>query len=102
VPILPQIVDSLRYWVEEFHVDGFLFVNGSALVTGPHGQELSRPPVVEAISFDPVLAGTKLIVNTSSPITGVYKVSSSAEQCSPQKCSPKESVQRVIASFFEN
>lgn len=70
-----QIIDSLRHWVEEFHVDGFLFVNGSALVTGPHGQELSRPPLVEAISFDPILAGTKLIVNTSSPFTGVSKVS---------------------------
>ncbi|CAM6098217.1 unnamed protein product [Calypogeia fissa] len=68
-----MIVDSLRYWVEEFHIDGFLFINGSALVTGPHGQELSRPPLVEAISFDPILASTKLIVNTSSPFTGVTK-----------------------------
>ncbi|BBN04949.1 hypothetical protein MPTK1_3g09040 [Marchantia polymorpha subsp. ruderalis] len=64
-----MIVDSLRHWVEEYHVDGFVFVNGSALVTGPHGQQLSRPVLVEAISFDPVLASTKLIVDTFSPFT---------------------------------
>lgn len=55
-------------------MDGFVFVNGSALVTGPHGQQLSRPVLVEAISFDPVLASTKLIVDTFSPFTRSSKV----------------------------
>jgi pullulanase/glycogen debranching enzyme len=33
-----QIIDNLRYLVEDFHVDGFYFNNVSTLVTGPHGQ----------------------------------------------------------------
>lgn len=69
-----QIVDSVRRWVEEFHVDGFCFANAQALVTGPHGQQLSRPLLVEALAFDPVLADTKLIADLRSPITGVYQV----------------------------
>ncbi|KAL3693914.1 hypothetical protein R1sor_007565 [Riccia sorocarpa] len=67
------IVDSLRHWVEEYHVDGFVFVNGEALITGPHGQQLSRPVLVEAISFDPVLASSKLIVDNLSPFTRLEK-----------------------------
>lgn len=69
-----KITDSLQYLVEEFHVDGFCFTNASSLVTGPHGQELSRPVLVEAITFDPLLAGAKLIVDSRSPINGVGKV----------------------------
>ncbi|KAL2634299.1 hypothetical protein R1flu_005778 [Riccia fluitans] len=73
-PIVQRmIVDSLRHWVEEYHVDGFVFVNGGALITGPHGQQLSRPVLVEAISFDPVLASSKLIVDNLSPFTRFEK-----------------------------
>jgi len=69
-----QIMDSLQYLVDEFHVDGFCFVNAACLVTGPHGQELSRPVLVEAITFDPVLASTKLIADSCSPFNGIWKV----------------------------
>eukprot|EP00897_Mesotaenium_endlicherianum_P008367 jgi/Mesen1/7559/ME000392S06818 len=67
------VVDSLRHWVEQYHVDGFSFVNAQALVTGPHGQELSRPLLVEAITFDPVLGRAKLIADFTSPINGIHK-----------------------------
>ncbi len=33
-----QIIDNLKYLVEEFHVDGFYFSNALALVIRPHGQ----------------------------------------------------------------
>eukprot|EP00850_Spirogloea_muscicola_P006941 SM000034S12695 [mRNA] locus=s34:192552:199976:- [translate_table: standard] len=68
-----MIVDSLRHWVEEYHIDGFSFPNAVALTTGPHGQEVSRPLLVEAMSFDPVLADVKLIADPSSPPTGQVK-----------------------------
>lgn len=55
-------------------MDGFCFANAQALVTGPHGQQLSRPLLVEALAFDPVLADTKLIADLRSPITGVFQV----------------------------
>lgn len=69
-----QIMDSLQYIVDEFHVDGFCFNNAACLITGPHGQDLSRPVLVESISFDPVLARVKLIADLTSPINGVSKV----------------------------
>eukprot|EP00250_Pteridium_aquilinum_P016538 c23149_g1_i1 orf=170-2869(+) len=64
-----MILDSLRHWVVEYHIDGFCFVNASALTKGPHGEELSRPLLVEAISFDPVLSRRKLFADTTSPFT---------------------------------
>ncbi|KAG2267459.1 hypothetical protein Bca52824_062014 [Brassica carinata] len=61
------VLESLRYWVTEFHVDGFSFINASSLLRGVHGEHLSRPPLVEAISFDPLLAGRKLIADCWDP-----------------------------------
>ncbi|KAE9463896.1 hypothetical protein C3L33_04086, partial [Rhododendron williamsianum] len=67
-PIVQQmILDSLRYWVVEFHVDGFCFINASSLLKGFHGELLSRPPLVEAIAFDPILSKTKVIADSWDP-----------------------------------
>ncbi|KAJ0236207.1 Glycosyl hydrolase [Hirschfeldia incana] len=67
-PVVQQLIlESLRYWVSEFHVDGFCFINASSLMRGVHGEQLSRPPLVEAISFDPLLAKTKLIADCWNP-----------------------------------
>ena len=56
-----MIVDSLRYWVETMHVDGFRFDLASILARDDSGQPLLNPPVLWDIESDPVLAGTKLI-----------------------------------------
>lgn len=61
------ILDSLRHWVNEYHVDGFSFTNSQSLVKGPHGENLSRPPLIEAISFDPILSKTKIIADPCLP-----------------------------------
>ncbi|KAL1312236.1 hypothetical protein HN51_038857 [Arachis hypogaea] len=61
------ILDSLRHWVTEFHIDGFSFINASNLLRGSHGEYLSRPPLVEAIAFDPVLWKTKIIADSWDP-----------------------------------
>ncbi|XP_021907693.1 isoamylase 2, chloroplastic [Carica papaya] len=67
-PIVQQIIlDSLHHWVTEFHVDGFSFVNAASLLRGPHGECLSRPPLVEAIAFDPLLSKTKIIADCWDP-----------------------------------
>jgi isoamylase len=61
-PILRRmIVDSLRYWVEEMHVDGFRFDLASILARDRAGQVMSNPPVLWDIESDPTLAGTKII-----------------------------------------
>lgn len=62
------ILDSLRHWVLDFHVDGFCFINAPFLVRGTSCEYLSRPPLLEAIAFDPVLSKTKIIADPWSPL----------------------------------
>jgi glycogen operon protein len=70
-----MIVDSLRYWVEVMHVDGFRFDLASILARGPSGEPLPNPPVLWDIESDPVLAGTKLIAEAWDA-AGLYQVGS--------------------------
>jgi glycogen operon protein len=69
------IIDSLRYWVEHLHVDGFRFDLASILSRDEDGQPLQNPPVLWDIETDPVLAGTKLIAEAWDA-AGLYQVGS--------------------------
>ncbi|MCB1107958.1 MAG: glycogen-debranching protein [Chlamydiia bacterium] len=55
------IVDSLRHFVTEFHIDGFRFDLAPILTRGQEGNPMENPPVIEMIHRDPILAPTKLI-----------------------------------------
>ncbi len=55
------ILDSLRYWVAEMHVDGFRFDLASVLSRDERGRPITSPPVLLDIESDPVLANVKLI-----------------------------------------
>lgn len=70
-----MIVDSLRYWVEEMHVDGFRFDLASILARDASGALMSNPPVLWDIESDPVLAGTKIIAEAWDA-AGLYQVGS--------------------------
>jgi isoamylase len=70
-----MIVDSLRYWVTEMHVDGFRFDLASILSRDESGQPVSNPPVLWDIETDPALAGTKLIAEAWDA-GGLYQVGS--------------------------
>ena len=67
------IIDCLRYWVTEMHVDGFRFDLTSVLSRGLDGTVLARPPILERIAADPVLARTKLIAEPWDA-TGLHQV----------------------------
>ncbi|XP_020215619.1 isoamylase 1, chloroplastic isoform X1 [Cajanus cajan] len=92
-PVVRQfIVDCLRYWVTEMHVDGFRFdlasimsrssslwdganvfgarIEGDLLTTGT---PLSGPPLIDLISNDPILRGVKLIAEAWDA-GGLYQV----------------------------
>jgi isoamylase len=69
------IVDSLRYWVGEMHVDGFRFDLASILSRDARGHVLPNPPVLWDIESDPMLAGTKLIAEAWDA-AGLYQVGS--------------------------
>jgi len=70
-----MIVDSLRYWVEEMHVDGFRFDLASVLTRDASGSVLPNPPVLWDIESDPCLAGTKLIAEVWDA-GGLYQIGS--------------------------
>ncbi len=69
------IMDSLRYWVTEMHVDGFRFDLASILGRDQQGNVLDSPPLLEQIAGDPVLASTKLIAEAWDA-AGLYQVGS--------------------------
>jgi len=68
-----MIVDSLRYWVEEMHVDGFRFDLASILTRDASGHVLANPPVLWDIESDPSIAGTKMIAEAWDA-AGLYQV----------------------------
>ena len=68
-----MVLDSLRYWVEVMHVDGFRFDLASILERDESGQVIPSPPVLRDIESDPVLAGTKLIAEAWDA-AGLYQV----------------------------
>jgi len=70
-----MIVDSLRYWVEEMHVDRFRFDLASVLARGESGEVIANPPVLWDIESDPSLAGVKFIAEAWDA-AGLYQVGS--------------------------
>lgn len=69
------IIDALRYWVTDMHVDGFRFDLASILGRDKNGNLLARPPLIEHIAHDPILAHTKLIAEAWDA-AGLYQVGS--------------------------
>jgi len=70
-----MILDSLRYWVAEMHVDGFRFDLAAILARDESGRVLENPPALWDIESDPVLAGTKLIAEAWDA-AGLYQLGS--------------------------
>ncbi len=67
------ILDCLRYWVTEMHIDGFRFDLGSILGRDQRGNMLENPPMLERIAEDPVLRQTKIIAEAWDA-GGAYQV----------------------------
>jgi glycogen operon protein len=73
--VLQMVMDSLRYWVQTCHIDGFRFDLATTLGRGPGGFD-RQAPFFAAIRQDPVLAGTKLIAEPWDLGPGGYQVGS--------------------------
>lgn len=67
------ILDCLRYWVVEMHVDGFRFDLGSILGRDQQGRLMENPPMLERIAEDPVMRNTKIIAEAWDA-GGAYQV----------------------------
>ncbi|TCM87622.1 glycogen debranching protein GlgX [Rhodovulum steppense] len=71
--VLRMVMDSLRYWVEVMHVDGFRFDLAAALGRGPDGFD-ARAAIFQAIRQDPVLSRVKLIAEPWDIGPGGYRL----------------------------
>ncbi len=71
--VLQMVTDSLRYWVQEMHVDGFRFDLGTILAREPHGFDESSG-FLHACRQDPVLNSVKLIAEPWDCGPGGYQV----------------------------
>jgi isoamylase len=75
-PIVRNLVlDCLRYWASEYHIDGFRFDLATILGRDPWGKPLANPPLLESLAFDPILAKCKLIAEAWDA-GGLYQVGS--------------------------
>ncbi|MEM9411655.1 MAG: glycogen debranching enzyme, partial [Planctomycetota bacterium] len=69
----------LRYWVHNYHIDGFRFDLASILSRDRSGNLVPNPPLVEAIGEDPLLADTKIIAEAWDA-AGAYQVGSFGDE----------------------
>ena len=81
-PVSMQLIlDALRYWVTEMHVDGFRFDLASIFNRAADGHPISISPLVEAITLDPCLSQIKLIAEPWDA-AGLYHVGAFAQKSS--------------------
>ena len=71
-PVIRLVMDSLRYWIEAMHVDGFRFDLASVLGRTEEGAFRSTAPFFDAVSQDPVLNRVILIAEPWD--IGTYQV----------------------------
>jgi isoamylase len=79
--VLQMVMDSLRYWVEVCHVDGFRFDLATTLARSPNGFDRNSP-FLTAIRQDPVLAAAKLVAEPWDLGLGGYQVGAFPSQWS--------------------
>ena len=70
-----MILDCLRYWVSEFHIDGFRFDLAAILSRDINGAPMANPPLLESLAYDPILGKCKLIAEAWDA-GGLYQVGS--------------------------
>jgi glycogen operon protein len=75
-PVVRSLVlDCLRYWAAEYHIDGFRFDLATILGRDPWGAPMLNPPLLESLAFDPILSSCKLIAEAWDA-GGLYQVGS--------------------------
>jgi len=71
--VIQMVCDSLRYWAQEMHIDGFRFDLGTILAREPNGFD-EQSGFLKAVGQDPVLDSVKLIAEPWDCGPGGYQV----------------------------
>lgn len=67
------ILDCLRYWAADYHIDGFRFDLASILTRDQFGAPMANPPLLEELAHDAILGNCKLIAEAWDA-GGLYQV----------------------------
>ena len=66
-PVVQQLIlECLRYWTIEYHVDGFRFDLASILGRNEDGSPMNQPPLLKNLAGDPILRNVKLIAEAAA------------------------------------
>ncbi len=93
--VLQLVMDSLRYWVEDMHVDGFRFDLAPALCRNPYDVDM-RAPFLTAVHQDPVLRRVKLIAEPWDATGDGYRVG----QFPPRWCEWNDRFRGTVRDFW--
>jgi isoamylase len=94
--VLQMVMDSLRYWIEVCHVDGFRFDLASTLARGPNGFD-QHSSFLTAVRQDPVLATVKLVAEPWDVGPGGYQVGQFPSQWSEWNDRYRQTMRRYWA-----
>lgn len=94
--VLQMVMDSLRHWVEVYHVDGFRFDLASTLARGPNGFD-QHSPFLTVVRQDPVLANVKLVAEPWDVGLGGYQVGAFPSQWSEWNDRYRQTMRRYWA-----
>ncbi len=94
--VLQMVMDSLRYWVTSFHVDGFRFDLGTILGREAYGFDAGSG-FFDAVRQDPVLSRVKLISEPWDPGPGGYQLGQHPPGFAEWSDRFRDSVRRYLA-----
>jgi isoamylase/glycogen operon protein len=78
-PVVQELIlESLRYFTTEMHIDGFRFDLASILTRGIDGKPMAQPPLLAAIAKDSILRSSMLIAEAWDA-AGLYQLGSFAK-----------------------
>ena len=94
------IIDSLRYWVSGYHVDGFRIDEAPIFVRGEDGSPMVSPPLVDSLINDPILSKTLLISEGWDP-AGLSTIGNFSHGWSDWNPRTRDTLKRFIKGMGE-
>lgn len=95
------IIDALRYWVSDYHVDGFRIDEAPIFARGEDGRPMVSPPLVDSLKNDPILSKAKLISEGWDP-EGLSTIGKFPEGWADWNPRMRDTVKRFVKGVAES
>jgi glycogen operon protein len=100
--VVDLVLESLRYWSEEMQIDGFRFDLATTLARDESNQFDPNHPTLLGMQIDPIIAGTKLIVEPWDVGLGGWQTGNFPDRFSEWNDRYRDSVRRFWLSDIAN